>query len=53
MITNIKKIKDKFFELLSKEKPILETLLIKDNNNSLKLLSKLRKVKKINNNTKK
>tara|TARA_B100000787_G_C16005976_1_gene212165 strand:+ start:49 stop:243 length:195 start_codon:yes stop_codon:yes gene_type:complete len=53
IITNIKKIKDKFFELLSREKPIFETLLVKDKNNSLRLLSKLRKIKKINNKVKK
>tara|TARA_B100000787_G_scaffold14670_1_gene10495 strand:+ start:434 stop:592 length:159 start_codon:yes stop_codon:yes gene_type:complete len=52
-MTNIKKIKDKLTELLSREKPILETLLVKDNNNSLKLLSKLKKVKKINNKVRK
>ena len=46
IITNIKKINDKFVELLSREKPTLETLLVRDKNNSLKLLSKLRKVKK-------
>ena len=44
--------KDKFSELLLKEKPILETLLIKDKSNSLKLLSKLKKIKKINNKNK-
>ena len=38
---------DKFEELLSREKPILETLLVKDKNTSLKLLSKLKKTKKI------
>ena len=46
IITNIKKMNDKFLELLSSEKPILETLLVKDKNNSLKLLSKLKKTKK-------
>tara|TARA_B100000767_G_C19604107_1_gene466977 strand:+ start:460 stop:600 length:141 start_codon:yes stop_codon:yes gene_type:complete len=40
--------KDRFVELLSSEKPILETLLVNDKNNSLKLLSKLRKTKNIN-----
>tara|TARA_B100000780_G_scaffold2622_1_gene2226 strand:- start:88 stop:270 length:183 start_codon:yes stop_codon:yes gene_type:complete len=50
IITNIKKINDKFVELLLKEKPMLETLLAKDRSNSLKLLSKLKKIKKINNN---
>ena len=33
IITNIKKIKDKFVESLSREKPILETLLVKDRSN--------------------
>tara|TARA_B110000027_G_scaffold128925_1_gene149890 strand:- start:1324 stop:1518 length:195 start_codon:yes stop_codon:yes gene_type:complete len=51
--TSINKIKDKFGELLLSEKPILETLLVKDKSNSLKLLSKLRKTKKINNKVKK
>tara|TARA_B100000795_G_scaffold224797_1_gene180322 strand:- start:96 stop:278 length:183 start_codon:yes stop_codon:yes gene_type:complete len=50
IITNIKKINDKFVELLLKEKPMLETLLAKDRSNSLKLFSKLKKIKKINNN---
>ena len=40
---------DKFFELLLREKPILETLLVKERSNWLKLLSKLRKIEKINN----
>ena len=53
IITNIKKMNDKFLELLSSEKPILETLLVKDKNNSLKLLSKLKKTKKIIKSTKK
>jgi len=48
IITNIKKINDKFCELLSREKPMLETLLVMDKNNSAKLSSKLKKVKKIN-----
>ena len=39
--------KDRFKELLSSEKPIFEILLIKDKSNSLKLLSKLKKTKKI------
>tara|TARA_B110000114_G_C14844690_1_gene298120 strand:- start:396 stop:578 length:183 start_codon:yes stop_codon:yes gene_type:complete len=47
IITNIKKTKDKFDELLSREKPIFETLLVRDKNNSIKLLSKLKKIKKI------
>ena len=53
IITNIRKTKDKFVELLSREKPMLETLLVKDKNSSLKLLSKFKKVKKINNKIKK
>tara|TARA_B100000787_G_scaffold160043_1_gene138761 strand:- start:1147 stop:1305 length:159 start_codon:yes stop_codon:yes gene_type:complete len=52
-MTNIKKIKDKFVESLFREKPILETLLVKDRNNSLKLLLKLRKIKKNNDKVKK
>ena len=47
IITNIKKTKDKFDELLSREKPIFETLLVRDKNNSIKLLLKLKKIKKI------
>ena len=47
IITRIKNIKDKFFELLFSEIPILETLLVSDKNNSLKLLSKLKKNKNI------
>ena len=47
-MTSIKKINDKCDELLFREKPILETLLVKDKNSSLKLLSKLKKIKKIN-----
>jgi len=53
IITSTKKINDKFVELLFREKPILETLLVKDKNNSLRLLSKLRKIKNKNNNIKK
>ena len=54
IITIIKKTNDKFSELSSSEKPILETLLVKDKSNSLKLLSKLRKkTKKINNRVRK
>ena len=52
-MTNIKKINDRFFELLSRENPILETLLVNDKNNSLKLLLKLKKIKKISNKVKK
>ena len=44
---------DKFVDLLLSEKPALETLLVKDRNNSLKLFSKLKKVKKMNNKIKK
>tara|TARA_B110000305_G_C18976798_1_gene419759 strand:- start:317 stop:511 length:195 start_codon:yes stop_codon:yes gene_type:complete len=47
IITSIKKINDKFAEPLSREKPILETLLVKDKNNSIKLLSKFKKTKNI------
>ena len=53
IITSIRKTKDKFVELLSREKPMLETLLVRDKNSSLKLLSKFKKVKKINNKIKK
>ena len=49
IITNIRKMNDKFVELLSREKPILETLLVRERSNSLKSLSKLRKIEKINN----
>ena len=35
IITKIKKINDKFFGLLSIEKPIFEMLLVKQNNNKL------------------
>tara|TARA_B100000767_G_C19332660_1_gene356342 strand:+ start:100 stop:240 length:141 start_codon:yes stop_codon:yes gene_type:complete len=44
--------KDRFAELLSKENPILEILLIKDKKSSTKLLSKLKKIKKILNKNK-
>tara|TARA_B110001452_G_C15014710_1_gene354745 strand:+ start:388 stop:582 length:195 start_codon:yes stop_codon:yes gene_type:complete len=47
IITSIKKIKDKFFEFESSEIPIFDMLLVKDKNNTLKLLSKLKKIKKI------
>ena len=53
IITSSKKIKERFVELLLRENPILETLLVRDKNNSLKLLSKLRKIKKINDKVKK
>ena len=43
----IKKIKDKFVELLFKENPIFETLLVKERKTSTKLLSKLKNTKKI------
>ena len=52
-MTSIKKINERFVELLSREKPILDTLLVKDRNNSLRLLSKLRNIKKMNNKVKK
>ena len=44
---------ERFVELLLREKPILETLLVRDKNSSMKLLSKLRKIKKINNKVRK
>jgi len=47
IITKIKKMKDRFNELLSSEKPIFEILLVKDKSNSLKLLLKLKKTKKV------
>ena len=34
-------------ELLSKERPIFETLLVKERNNSIKLFSKFKKIKNI------
>ena len=43
----VKKIKDRLVELLLSEKPIFETLLANDKNNSLKLLSKFRNSKDI------
>jgi hypothetical protein len=46
MIVKIKKINDKFFGLSFREMPILETLLDKDKNNFIKLLSKFKKNKK-------
>tara|TARA_B110000858_G_C17392211_1_gene288672 strand:- start:268 stop:450 length:183 start_codon:yes stop_codon:yes gene_type:complete len=53
IITSIKKINDKFIELLLRENPILETLLVRDKNSLLKSLSKLKKIKKIINKIKK
>jgi len=53
IMTNIKKINDKLDVVLFKEKPILETLLVKDRNIKLKLLSKLKKTKNIINKVKK
>ena len=53
IITIIKKINDKLDVVLFKEKPILETLLVKDRNIKLKLLSKLKKTKNIINKVKK
>ncbi len=47
IITKIKKINDRFLGLLSKENPILEMLLVKQNNNKLKSYSKFKKEKKI------
>ena len=47
IITSIKKIKDKLLEELFNENPAFEILLVKDKNNSLKLFSKFRNVKKI------
>ena len=47
IITKIKNINDKLFELLLREIPIFETLLVNDKNNKLKLLSKLKKNKNI------
>ena len=46
-ITNNKKIKFKLFFFISSEKPIFEILLTKDKKFLLKLLSKLKKIKKI------
>jgi hypothetical protein len=40
-------------ELLLSEKPMLEILLVKESNSSLKLLSKLKKIKNIINKNKK
>ena len=53
IITSIRKINDKLLEELFKENPALEILLVKDKNNSLKLLSKFRNTAKINNKLKK
>jgi len=53
IITSIRKINDRFALSLSREKPMLETLLVRDKNSSIKLLSKLRKIKKINDKIKK
>tara|TARA_B110000971_G_scaffold72230_1_gene74123 strand:- start:45 stop:227 length:183 start_codon:yes stop_codon:yes gene_type:complete len=47
IITRIKNKKDKLSELLFKETPILETLLVSDKNKLLKLLSKLKNNKNI------
>ena len=52
-ITKIKNKKDRFGELVFSENPIFETLLVKDKNNSTKLLSKLKKIKNITSKTKK
>ena len=53
IMTIIKKINDKLGVVPFKEKPILETLLVKDRNIKLKLLSKLKKTKNIINKVKK
>ena len=53
IITSIRKINDKLLEELFNENPAFEILLAKDKNNSLKLLSKFRKTKKIINKLKK
>tara|TARA_B110000114_G_scaffold126731_1_gene132742 strand:- start:4 stop:165 length:162 start_codon:yes stop_codon:yes gene_type:complete len=53
MITKIKKIKERFVELLLREKPIFETLLVKDKNNLIKSLSKLKKIENKTNKNKK
>ena len=53
IITSIRKINDKLLEELFKENPVLEILLVKDKNNSLKLFSKFRNTKKMINKNKK
>tara|TARA_B100000767_G_C19532279_1_gene437126 strand:- start:241 stop:435 length:195 start_codon:yes stop_codon:yes gene_type:complete len=53
IITKINKIKERFEELLLSENPIFETLLVKDKNKLVKLLSKLKKIKNIANKNKK
>ena len=53
IITSIKKINDKLLEELFNENPAFEILLVKDKNNSLKLLSKFKNTKKIINKDKK
>ena len=53
IITRIRKTKDRFGVLSLREKPIFETLLVKDKNIVLKLLSMLKKIKKIINKVKK
>ena len=52
-MTKIKNKNDKFDELLSKERPIFETLLVRERNNSIKLFSKFKKTKNIINKNKK
>ena len=47
IIIKIKKINDRLDVFSSSEIPIFEILLVKDNNNLIKLLSKLEKIKKI------
>jgi hypothetical protein len=46
-MTSINKTKDKLLEGLFKENPILDILLVKDKNNSLKLFSKFKNTKNI------
>ena len=53
IITSIRKINDRLIEELFNENPAFEILLVKDKNNSLKLLSKFRNTKKIINKLKK
>ena len=45
IITKIKKINDKFFEVFSKDRPKFETLLVIETRIFKKLLSKLKKTK--------
>ena len=52
-MTSIKKTNDRLLGELFNENPAFEILLVKDKNNSLKLLSKFRNTKKIINKLKK